>query len=175
MDRAIVERMVGAVVLVLILVLLAPTLLDGSSDDAEPAVAAAPAESGRRTEVIVLNAPRDALPPEPVEEVVAAAGPASATGPAPELVRPMAGNQTPEGFAVQLGSFSVRGNADRFAQRIRTEGHPVFVVRGRSGAGTIYRVYSGPAESREQAGELAAKLKSGGYSVMVVELGDDRG
>lgn len=174
MDRAIVERMVGAVVLVLAIVLVAPALLDGRTGE-QTVADAEPADTDRRTEVIVLNAPRNAVPEPPAETVVAAAGPAPAAGPRPELVKPMAGNQMPEGFAVQLGSFSVRGNADRFAQRIRGEGHPVFVVKGRSGAGTIYRVYSGPAESREQAGEMAAKLKSGGYSVMVVELGEGRG
>jgi len=162
------------VVLVLALVLLAPALLDGRAGE-DTAAVSEPSDAGRRTEVIVLNAPRNAAPPPPAETVVATGGAAPAPESAPELVKPMAGNQPPEGFAVQLGSFSVRGNADRFAQRIRGEGHPVFVVKGRSGAGTIYRVYSGPAESRDDAGERAAKLKSAGYSVMVVELGGDRG
>jgi len=54
MDRALIERMVGAVVLVLLLVVVAPALLDGRRDSDGDGRDSDPDES-IRTEVIVLN------------------------------------------------------------------------------------------------------------------------
>jgi len=196
MDRTLLERMVGAVVLVLLLVLLAPALLDGSADNAAKRDNLPVPDSGKRTEVIILNAPVTAPPPPAAEQrkpVSAAASqpvpapepkpapkpePKPATKPAPAPVAKAsvsAGNQPPQGFAVQLGSFSEQANATRFATRITGAGFKAFVVRSAAGSGSIYRVYSGPEANREAADKLAGRLKSAGYSVLVVDLGGASG
>ncbi len=56
MDRALVERMIGAVVLVLLLVVVAPALLDGSPEDG-PVPESEQQGGEERTAVIVLNEP----------------------------------------------------------------------------------------------------------------------
>ncbi len=176
--------MTGAAVLVLLLVVLAPALLNGRVDGDDAVAPDMAANPDRRTEVIVLNAPVTAAPEaaEVVEEVIE---PAAQKAPPPEVdpaivaaarkkavaVKPAANKRPPQGFAVQLGGFSKRSNAERYASRVKSEGYPVFVVKGVSGGGTIYRVYSGPEDSRAAAGELAGKLQGSGHSVMVVQLG----
>jgi DedD protein len=62
MDRALLERMVGAVVLVLLFVVFVPALLDGRQDDAGETSDNSTARTGIRTEVIVLNAAETAPP-----------------------------------------------------------------------------------------------------------------
>ncbi len=172
MDRTLLERMVGAVVLVLLFVLFAPVLLAGSADGGRSG-ALPPAQSeGKRTEVIILNAPVNA--PPRVTEAAAAAAVKPAAG-KPATAAPAAATATPSGFAVQLGSFSARDNADRFAARIRSEGYQAFVVKSAAASGSLYRVYSGPAASRAAAGELAAKLQAAGHNVMVTELSRNSG
>ena len=56
MDRALIERMVGAVVLVLLLVVVAPALLDGRRVVDRESLNSG-VDGPTRTEVIVLNAP----------------------------------------------------------------------------------------------------------------------
>lgn len=182
--------MVGAVVLVLVLVLLAPALLDGGAGSSDNGEFQPSADSGKRTEVIILNAPVNAQP-APSNSVSNSARRSASEGPAvtdsvnksqrrppakprvaarvPEVV------QSQQGFAVQLGSFSEQANAGRYAARLEADGYAAFVQRGSAASGAVYRVYSGPAASREAASELAARLKSAGHSVMVVELGRGSG
>ncbi len=197
MDRALLERMIGAVVLVLLFVVFVPALLDGRDAD-EVAVERVPGED-TRTAVIVLNAPRDenlpqddgpeaeaalvSLPvPKPAPSVAKAApkaAPAPASKPvakpAPKPVaktvsKPQGKAPPSEGFAVQLGSFGSRENAVGFASGLSKKGYPVFVVRGTAGSNEVYRVYAGPRPSRPEAETLADKLKRDGQSVLVVDL-----
>ena len=169
MDRTLLERMVGAVVLVLLFVLFAPALLDGSADG-DAGLSEVPAEqNGKRTEVIILNAPVNAQPREqkPSEPVVRQAARTAEKAP-----RTAAASAPPSGFAVQLGSFTERDNAGRYAERVKAEGFDTFVIRAAASSGAVYRVYSGPLESRDAATRLAARLQAAGHNVMVTELGN---
>ena len=177
MDRALLERMVGAVVLVLLLVLLAPALLDGRAGIEQADLYASSLETGteRRTEVIVLNAPVTAPRPAVEQKVVkaAVASKPAAGKPAP---RAKSGAAPPEGYYVQVNAFADRQNADRYATEIGGEGFDVTVIRGTASSGTIYRVYSGPVENRDSASDLAGQLADKGYQGIVVQLpGDKRG
>ncbi len=172
MDRTLLERMVGAVVLVLLFVLFAPVLLDGSADGGRNEVIPSAQSEGKRTEVIILNAPVNAQPRATGVAAAAAVKPAAGK---PATAAPATAAATPSGFAVQLGSFSARDNAERFAARIRGEGYQAFVVKGSAASGSVYRVYSGPAGSRAAAGELAAKLQAAGHNGMVTELSRNSG
>jgi cell division septation protein DedD len=72
MDRALLERMIGAIALVLLLVIVAPALLDGSRESSSDRLSNAQDDQNVRTEIIVLNEPRD---PEALQESKSAAEP----------------------------------------------------------------------------------------------------
>ena len=57
-----------------------------------------------------------------------------------------------------------------FATGISSADYPVFVEQAAASSGPVYRVYAGPRPTREEADKLAAKLKAGGQSVLVVDL-----
>jgi DedD protein len=188
MDRALIERMVGAVVLVLLLVVVAPALLNGrrafDRDTNESA-----ADGPTRTEVIVLNAPlgghevsRPVSGDEPVKSAVkptrvavSKSVPVAGKAPAPVVEQKVSPRPEParqiEGYAVQIGSFGKKGNADQFAAGLSGEGYAVFVMQAKTAAGTVYRVNAGPRTTRDAAEKLAAVISKSGHSVMVVELG----
>jgi DedD protein len=175
MDRSLLERMVGAVVLVLLLVLLAPALLDG--EQTESGTVDDVRTAGRtRTEVIVLNEPSRATtstPQKAVSTPVARAVAAPQKSSPPERI---AAVEPTSGFAVQLGSFSQRANAQQYAAKLEQGGYGVIVAQGAAASGNVYRVYAGPAKTRREAEKLAARLDGAGYSTLVVELDSkDRG
>ena len=191
MDRALLERMVGAVVLVVLLVLLAPALLDGRADRDQGDLYAESGSAGpeRKTAVIVLNAPKTAPAPEVEETVVqaaiatkpAAGKPATQSASAPPSrsapkAAPKKGAAPPEGYYVQVNAFADRQNADRYATEVGGAGFDVTVIRGRASSGTIFRVYSGPVDNRDSASDLAGRLADKGYQGIIVQLpGDQRG
>jgi DedD protein len=187
MDRALIERMVGAGVLVLVFVLFAPALLDGSKGgDEDPGVTS---DSGIRTEVIVLNTPRDASQSsspaadktsERSAELSAISAKSKSVSPArapaivtqPAVTKPsVTKSRAPTGFAVQLGSFSQRANAEKYALGVRDEGFEVFIMRAAASSGPVYRVHAGPRSTRTAAENLAGMLTAPGRSAMVVDLG----
>ena len=188
MDRALIERMVGAVVLVLLLVVVAPALLDGSRDsDSEDRQS--DVDGATRTEIIVLNGPpgiQEAQPATGSDQPVAQTVQPAARAPKPEskpepkpapepVVRQQpaaqeAARRQPEGYAVQIGSFASKDNADQFAAGLSGEGYAVFVMAARTAAGKVYRVNAGPRATRADAEKLAATISKSGRSVMVIEL-----
>jgi DedD protein len=193
MDRALLERMVGAVVLVLLFVVFVPALLDGrqGDQDGDEGRSDGPATRGAtRTEVIVLNAAETAAPsvaetikpqvkapqkPTPKAAPVVKATEAKQQAPkkqqAAQKQQVAQKKQAPrEGFAVQLGSFANPDNAARFATRIREADYPVFVIKAAAPSGAVYRVCAGPRPTRDEADKLAARLKADGQNVMVFDL-----
>jgi DedD protein len=66
-------------------------------------------------------------------------------------------------WAVQLGSFANRANAENLSHRLKGQGFPVYVLPGGSGASVRYRVRVGPLANRDSAERTAAKLKSIGH------------
>lgn len=203
MDRQLLERMIGAVVLIGLLVIVAPALLDGGREgdaEQEPAAAPEPGESGLRTHTIRLDEEADSPPiarelaPEAEQQPAAVVGPpvapeqpapppvvrAPPVPEAPEPVRdddadkvaePPPSNPAPEvkvaasqeGWAVQLGSFSQRDNAQRLAAEVEEKGFAAFLMPLEKEGATLYRVRVGPRPDRGEAEKLAAKLAAAGY------------
>lgn len=219
MDRALKERVLGAVVLVVIAVLVVPVFLDGPSTDAdmisEPVTL--PGQNGqpRTRTTIVLERDRDQpvpasarqeprpaedKPPEPEKQVVAdapGAGDATAAAPdnneggkeprgepeprpvpekeeAPETVAAaepadaLADESATGMWAVQMGSFSNKANADRLAARLRETGYAAFLSELQRDSGALHRVRVGPQKDRESAEAVAAKLRADGMGGQVV-------
>jgi len=186
MDRALKERVIGAIVLVVVAVLIVPVFLDGTANDAEivSEVVTLPGQNDqqRMTQTVVLN--RDRAEPVPTSEPVlapakskpeAAAGkPAAAAtkavtpavGAATE--RPVAIESSSGMWAVQLGSFQNQENAERLAADLRKQGFAAFLSQLDTGSGALHRVRIGPQKDRDGAESVAAKLSKSGHSGQVV-------
>ncbi|MGC2029559.1 MAG: SPOR domain-containing protein, partial [Steroidobacteraceae bacterium] len=66
-------------------------------------------------------------------------------------------------WAVQLGSFASRANADKLVRQLKGQGFAVYLVPGGSGFALRYRVRVGPMADRGAAVQVAAKLKALGH------------
>jgi len=93
MDRALKERIIGATVLVLFVVLIVPVFLDGPANDSEviSQTVPLPGQKGSEDRVIVLH--RDRERPEPA---ASSSSPADDKAPAPVAPEPEANESQPE-------------------------------------------------------------------------------
>lgn len=188
METAVKERLMGAVVLVGLIVALVPEMLSGPRR--EGTGHSASTDGAVRTFTIDL-APPTAPDAETQESVDAAAGDAPAvtadraTEPSESASRAAervdsspptevtARPDTPPAnadtaWAVQLGSFASRENAERLAAEIKQGGYRAFVSRFEAGRSVRYRVRVGPEQDRAQAEALARRLQRDGRQVSIV-------
>jgi DedD protein len=197
MDRQLLERMVGAAVLILALVVIAPAILDGPGNGDEAVPVAPPPDQVVRTVTIrpdqraeqppvamqsppASPAPKPLATPKPVAPKVAAA-PAPKPKPAPKPVVKPAPKPAPKpaatpklsGWAVQLGSFANQANAKRLAGEVAAKGYSTYLLPLKRDGQTLYRVRVGPEPTRKAADELAAKLKQAGYKGQVAAQSPD--
>jgi DedD protein len=119
-----------------------------------------------------------AAPPAPADTNSVSATPSSAprsTPPVPrvETARPSSAPAVPPekgSFAVQLGSFGSRENADRLVRDMTAKGFSAFVAPIKSNGRELYRVRVGPARDRPQAEALAAQLRRIGQTGSIVPI-----
>lgn len=71
-------------------------------------------------------------------------------------------------WAVQLGSFSDRANAERLAAGLREAGYAAFLSQLDTADGELHRVRIGPQKDRDAAESVAAKLVDAGHNGQVV-------
>lgn len=171
MDRSLLERMTGATVLVILLVVLAPALLDGRQS---------PGGAEYAAETDIIDAPDSDAPMRvatiqlrersTVEAEVPPAKPKPRAKPAAPVQRsaPSVPAAQAEQWMVQLGSFSGQKNAAAYADKVKAAGFPAVVTSFRSGGKTMYRVQVGPRESRASADQLVRDLKKAGYKALVM-------
>jgi len=208
MDRALKERIIGAVVLVVFVVLVVPVFLDGPAGDAEIVSERVllPGQEPQDTKVVVLDRER-AVPiptisstqdateanvsaepenpdPEPVpkpEPIVAAAATTSETVDAPAQEAPVAepvrepqpaaagnGESSTGMWAVQLGSFSNKDNAEALAASLRAQGYAAFLSKLDSAGKELHRVRIGPQKDRQSAEAMAVRLAKVGHKGQVL-------
>ncbi len=195
MERALKERIIGAVVLVVFVVLVVPIFLDGPPDAGEVVTERVllPGQDAQKTQTVVLD--RDRTEPVPAastsqqETGAAREEPAQQDEEQPVVQRqePLrvppkpvgareedpvgarhAGDESPSVtsptgmWAVQLGSFSSKENADQMYARLRAEGYLPGISTVQTSSGTMYRVRIGPQATREGAEETAARLVRAG-------------
>ena len=228
MERALKERIIGASVLVVVVVLVVPVFLDGPPEDGEVVSrqVSLPGQNAQNTQTVVLDRDRDepvpaaaAMTPTPApvretqreavqanaggsdgvgsdnvgsentggndtgsvenggEDEEVAAAPARQATAAPAESRPdrntivaanNAATSTTGMWAVQLGSFSNRENAERLAADLRKQGFAAFLSGLATGSGQLHRVRIGPQKDRDDAEAMAARLKSAGHTGQVV-------
>ena len=178
MDRRLKERIIGAVVLVIFVVLVVPVFLDGPSSDAEiiTETVSLPGQNGqtRKSQKIMLERDRTEPVPanngsadKPVAEKKVASAPAKRqTKPADTKTR---SKQSATGmWAVQLGSFKEQANAERLAAGLRKQGYAAFLSQLQTDKGALHRVRIGPQKNRDSAEAITARLTIAGHKGQVV-------
>jgi DedD protein len=187
MERALKERIIGAAVLVVFVVLVVPIFLDGPPGEEEIVTERVllPGQDATRTQTVVLDRDRtepvpagtsndtpattEQEPAEPVGQPVAAEPEPSRSAPQrqqpePEPVQPKptvqatAASSTTGMWAVQLGSFSNKANAEKLAADLRKQGYAAFLSQLDTDGGTLHRVRIGPQKDRDAAEAMAARL-----------------
>jgi DedD protein len=206
MERALKERIIGAAVLVLFVVLVVPIFLDGPPDAteivSEPVLL--PGQQEQKTQTVVLErnrtepvpvvssssesaapaaekaaAPKSAEPeaasPKPQKAEEKPAVVAKKTAPTPKVVapKPQPPAKTPTAsttgmWAVQLGSFSNKDNAEKLAADLRKQGYAAFLSQLATDSGRLHRVRIGPQKDRESAEAMASRLLKVGHDGQVV-------
>ena len=192
MDRALQERIIGAVMLLVFAILVVPVFLDGPSNDTEIVTKSVslPGQNNqtRKSQTIILE--RDRTEPVPVSINISGANIKSATTdaekeqPVPEkhqrsettknqlkfvdnLIQTPAISPT-NMWAVQLGSFSDSERANNLAADLRKKGFAAFLRKLQTESGSLHRVRVGPQKNRDSAEAIAAKLNSAGHNAQVV-------
>jgi DedD protein len=213
MDRRVKERLIGASILGVLVVLVVPELLSGPAPltrTAAPSGQPEPTRSvtvdlttSKTTSADALAPPAEASavsqgsapppaagtqggsPPQPrtppsVETLPASPRPpAAAENPPPPVERPSSSPKSVSpgtkaaghAWALQLGVFASRANAERLAHGLKAQGFPVYVSSGGSAASPRYRVRVGPMADRGAATREQAKLQSMGHPGSLVPPG----
>ena len=195
MERTLKERIIGAIVLVILVVLVVPIFLDGPPEDGEIVSERVllPGQKDQDIKTVVLERGRS----EPIpaasdtdagigktEEVPAqpkVTQPAIETTPQPEIVReeqdpatqPRTEPAKPAAsttgmWAVQLGSFSNKENAEKLAADLRKQGYAAFLSQLQTSSGQLHRVRIGPQKDRASAEAMAARLLKVNHKGQVV-------
>ena len=187
MDRALKERIIGAAVLVLVVVLVVPVFLDGPpvAGEITSERVPLPGQSEQKVQTVVLERDRsDPVPsnsgnatPEPTPVPQQAAQQQTVK---PKLVEEQAAPKPrdepppPESasttgmWAVQLGSFGNQENAERLAADLRKQGFAAFLSQTSTGSAQLHRVRIGPQKDRKSAEAMAAQLRKAGHDGQVV-------
>lgn len=195
MDRALKERIIGAVVLVVFVVLVVPIFLDGPPGEGEVVSERVllPGQDAQKMQTVVLKPDRaDPVPstnatpaaaeqaaesapvsqatptPEPVAQKPPAAEPRTEPVPAKATQEKPAATSPTGMWAVQLGSFSNKDNAEKLAADLRKQGYAAFLSQLDTDSGQLHRVRIGPQKDRESAEAMAARLLKVGHKGQVV-------
>jgi len=195
MERALKERIIGAIVLVIIVVLIVPVFLDGPPESGETVSERVllPGQEGQNTKTVVLDRERsepipvansstdvpktsDAIVAEPEEETPSpqlviqkpAVRTVEQSPPKPVAETPKATSSTTGMWAVQLGSFSNKENAEKKAADLRKQGYAAFLSQLNTSSGQFHRVRIGPQKDRESAEAMAARLLKVGHEGQVL-------
>ncbi len=197
MERALKERIIGAAILVLFVVLVVPVFLDGppNEDEVISERVLLPGQDAQSTQTVVLERNRtEPVPPasdagnavpQPAEPKTS--GQETAETPAPSVARkppektatPVVATEEPQPeaaqaasatgmWAVQLGSFSNKENAEKLAADLRKQGYAAFLSQLATDSGRLHRVRIGPQKDRESAEATASRLLKAGHKGQVV-------
>lgn len=73
-------------------------------------------------------------------------------------------------YRVQVGSFSIKSNADKLKSKLSKLGYDTIVVRADVNSRTFYRVQVGAYSVKNNAVNMKNKLKSDGFDSIIVEV-----
>ena len=188
MERALKERIIGAIVLVIFVVLVVPIFLDGPPEDGEIVserillpgqkdqdIKTVVLERGRSEPIPVASSTKDVAAepkvtqttPEPVpQQQSVREEQAPVPQPQTAVVKPAA--STTGMWAVQLGSFSNKENAEKLAADLRKQGYAAFLSQLQTSSGQLHRVRIGPQKDHASAEAMAARLLKVNHKGQVV-------
>jgi DedD protein len=187
-DRALKERVIGAAVLVIFAVLVVPVFLDGQSGEpeviSESVSLPGQNDTDRKQQTIVLDrnrsqpvpASRTPTPAREEHDEPVASAPAEQPAPKAEVAQDIpvtppsvdTGQSETGMWAVQLGSFSNKENAERLAADLRNQGFAAFLSQLQTDSGALQRVRIGPQKDRASAEAIATQLANAGHNGRVV-------
>ncbi len=221
MDRRVKERLIGATILVVLIVLIVPELLSGPKPPAQPRLSEnLPAPTRNVSVDLATSKATPVLPPDEPASAASAAQPAGATQgsatqdgaagsaatssgaarggdtsgtgapPTESTLRaqdapstletprssPKSSSETAESvrpqsrrvWAVQLGSFASKANADKLVHQLKASGSSVYVISSGAGPSLRFRVRVGPLPDRDAAERAMIKLKGAGHAGTIV-------
>jgi DedD protein len=174
MDRRVKERLIGATILVVLIVLLVPEFLSGPHSAAAPPahgpaaftqtyvvdvdhIGSAPPQAAQASVAASVAAPAPAIEPAP------AAAPMPPAAPAPAMSKPVAVALVPAagaGWTLQLGSFANKTNAESLTRQLKSEGFNAYIAPIGTAAAQRFRVRLGPIADRATAAGIMAKLQA---------------
>jgi len=182
MDRRVKERLVGATILVVLIVLIVPEFLSGPKLRA-PAPLSLPAPTRN---VSVDLATSRATPTvrladgsQTGAEVKAAEAPGAPPPATPGLetrsssTKSAVSNEAQppsarDSWQVQLGSFSSKANAEKLVHQLKARGLSAYVNSNGLGSSSRFRVRMGPMPDRVAAEREVDKLKALGHVATIV-------
>lgn len=188
MEIGLKERLIGAVVLVILAVIIIPWVLKGGSTPDTtvtksltlPPVTAtsgqpayhmdlnnpATAASGSMPAAAATHVAQTNISPHPLVPEAAPAAQAAAQ-PAPEHVKPTV--TATGGWVVQAGSYSNEANARSLQGKLVKQGYHAYISRFHKGSHTYYRVRVGPYTDRASAERVVSGVGHafGGKAVVV--------
>ena len=197
MERALKERIIGAAILVSFVVLVVPIFLDGPPGENEMVSERVllPGQDEQKTQTVVLErnrtepvplsssptpppttvtqaaasttAQKAQNPPPVVEKKPQAAAKVVESAPQPKVQAPPAASTTGM-WAVQLGSFSNKENAEKLAADLRKQGYAAFLSQLATDSGQLHRVRIGPQKDKDSAEAMAQRLAKAGHKGQVV-------
>ena len=211
MDRRVKERLVGATILVVLIVLIVPELLSGPKRTSYPPLSENLPGATRNVSVDLATSKATPAPPADEPASTASAGPpggdtpsgtppsgvarsgdtpVTAAPPAESTLRaqdvspaletqpssPKSSSEPVESvrpqarrvWAVQLGSFANKGNADKLVHQLKAGGSSVYVISSGAGPSQRFRVRIGPLPDRDSAERAMLKLKAAGHVGTIV-------
>ena len=142
----------------------APTDAQHSGDAAGSASTANAAPSDRAASAATTN-----QPPVAAATPVPSSPPARAVTPPPQP-RTAAARTSDGGWAVQVGSFASRENAERLARELKGKGFESHVSESSGNGKRLWRVRVGPEPDRASAAAVGARLRATGHSGSVVPM-----
>lgn len=183
MEIGMKERLIGAVVLVVLGIIIIPFFLKGSSPDngASQSVTLPPSDSTAPQQQYTLAlspataAAGAALAPAPATQPQPALNPAPAGKPVvhdiPRKPTPAAAQApAPQGkWVVQAGSYGSEANAGKVVSTLAQQGFHAYISRFSKGGHTFYRVRVGPYADRvaaDKAGAAVARAYHGKAEVV---------
>lgn len=128
----------------------AEEILTASRPAQKPAPAPAPAPAkpaAPKTEVLVANNAKKNPPAAPAVQK-----------PTPQGVQVVAGTRPSESFAVQVGVFGKKENADNIVKKLKSAGISYYMVADSNGNRTLYRVYGGRSNNRNELNNLVPQI-----------------
>ena len=144
LDRALKQRLLGAIILAALLVIIVPEWLDGSGHKSRyPRHIDIPEEPEFK--------PMTELMGSPASSESRVKKPQSASAKKPPVAEIHA-------WALQVGSFSGKANAEVLRDKLRAKGYPAYVDTQKSTGKSSYRVRIGPELDRSRVDKLKQEI-----------------